>query len=162
MTALADYRKSYEQLSGFVVSMAILVMICSLISGGINLWLHQPWLTCLNAVAFAGFVPMLFRHGVIYLQAKWKHPAVWIQDDTLYAISPLHFRLPMDDIVSWRLTDRFWHTRYHTFVALTTRKGKERLIGLGFISDKERFLAWLTHLFGPQTQQAAAGATATA
>jgi len=160
MTALAHYRKSYEQLSGFVVSMAILVTICSLISGGINLWLHQPWRTCLNAIAFVGFVPTLFRHGVVYLQAKWKHPAVWIQDETLYAISPLHFRMRMDDIAGWRVADRFWLTRYYTFVLLTDHKGKTRSIGLAFVADKARFLAWLEHLLGPQTEVTTAAATA--
>ena len=158
MIELAHYKKNDVRLSAFAIGTSIVVIITQLLGMGLNLWLHHPWIACLNVVGFVGFMPTLFLHGIRYLQAKWERPAVWIQNEKLYVISPVHFSMPMDDIASWRIVSRFWFTRYYDFVALKPRKGKERLIGLEFVGQQDRFLAYLEHLFGQQTEPTAANA----
>ncbi len=160
MTELAHYKQGYGRLPGFVAGSSIFVITTALMSAGINLWLHNLWMAGLNLFTAVGFLPTLFVQGIIYLNVRWKRPAVWIQDETLYAITPTHFRIPIDDIAAWQVTGRFGLIRYYTFVLLTDHKGKTRRIGIDFVADRDRLIANFETLLGPQTHQAAADATA--
>lgn len=154
MTALAHYRKGYEKEQAGMLSIQTIILasqwIAVILTPADQQWWRIGFAIALTICVLAGVI----IRGIPYLQAKRHRPAIWVQDDSLYVISPLHFRMRMDDIASWQVVRRSRFGFTHTYVALNTRKGKERLIGPGIIADQDRFLAWLTHLFGPQTPTA--------
>lgn len=152
MNVLAHYKKSHARQPGLIAGLMIIALLSQFISLGLMLWSHETWMIALGVFTAICFLSNIIIYGLSYLLARWNYPAVWVQNDTLYAVSPLHFRMRMDDVVSWRVTRRYAGVNRHLFVALKNRKGKERYLGLGFIDDHNRLLDYMAHLFGPQTQ----------
>lgn len=160
MIELAQYKKGYGRLPGFITGMAIIVVTTALFSAGLNLWLHTLWMACINLLTVAGVLPGLFIHGFAYLQVRRRRPPIWIGDDTLYAVSPLHFQIRMGDIACWRVSRHSWNGTMQHHLVLTNRKGKQRSINLNFVDDRDLLAVRLTHILGPQTHPALADATA--
>lgn len=123
-------------------------------------WQHETRVALAFLVTFLAGASLLFVRAVTVLWVMWHMPAVWIANDRLCIGSPFQFRMHMDDIASWRIAHRTYRGVAHPQLVLTGRKGRQRKVFVDFVADKERLEARMAHLLGPETQPAAAKATA--
>jgi hypothetical protein len=160
MVELATFKRSYLQIVALPFGFMAFLHLGYGALLAYWLWRHDTGFILLWLFVFLTNTYVLIGRGIQLFWVKWGMPAVWIANERLYALSPLRFRMPMDDIVSWRLARHSWNGVMQHNLVLTDRKGKQRSVYLNVVADRDLLAARLTHILGPQTLPAAAGATA--
>lgn len=162
MVELSGFRREYVKTAAWACGHIAVTQLFYGLLLAYWLWKHESGLATTSLMIVLANSGLLFVRTIALFWVTWHMPAVWIANDRLYAGSPFRFRMHMDDISSWRFLRHSWGGTIYHHLALTNRKGKERRILLDFIADKDQLRARLTHILGPQTQMAAADATAKA